>query len=248
MPEAATQYIPPPPPPPPPRPPRNYSWVKPVAIYGSIGGAILIGGYAVYTYFTGPTTEGISACQQAYKTALVDYGEQYQAMIKQNGGQPLTTQQETYLNGYQTAALNAISCMKKIANYSSSKVTSVVTSTITEVLVIFGLAVALPYAIKSYAQSINAIRNKFALQAADDGEIPTAEAQGLMDQTATATEAAAEAEVSAGLSEDEAAIAAAEASNDAALVAEIESYDTTIYSEEVADVLAQSDYFAELLA
>lgn len=238
----------------PPKPPKNYSWVKPVALWGSVAVAVGLGGYGVYTLLTNLTAnQGINACEANWKTAFTAYTNQYQTYYNANGHQPLTAEQEAALQPYVKQMNSAESCIQSLQNAN----TSAFWTTLTEIAVaavagttLYGFFRAYlnrpggPGTIQSGSEARNAARNSVVQEDADSGVIDSAQAVDNVtaNQTATQAEAATE-ETALG---DTADAQLAEAVGDESLVAQIQDFISLVVDETSYYATLAYDYFIAL--
>ena len=238
----------------PPNPPKNYSWVKPLAIWGSVGAAVVLGGYGIYTLLTNLTAnQGINACEADWQTAFKGYITEYTVYYNANGKKPLTAQQEANLQPYVTAMNNAETCIQKLQNANTTDFWN--SLTIIAVAAVAGTTLygffraylkrpGGPGTIQSGSEARNAARNSVVQEDADSGAIDAAEAADNVtaNQAATQEEAATE-EAALG---DAADAQLAEAAGDEALTAQIEDFVSLVVDETSYYATLAYDYFIDL--
>ena len=239
----------------PPRP-HDHSWVKPVAIYGSIGVAVVLVGYGIYQYIEGGSeAAAIAGCEAQWQEAYATYSADYQSFIKANGGAALTQQQTTSLQGYVTIMDNAETCMVNAGAAQTTAWTSFFTKVAYAIIAALG-AVAAFNAYLAYrggklsggAEARAAGRNALTKTALDNQEVSPDDAAGLFDQTSSTASAEASAEASSLSQTGNAAVAAAEAEGDTSAVESIQLWLTDVVDTLVVDVTLVYDWFVALLA
>lgn len=234
--------------------------VKAVAIYGGIGGAVLLGGYGIYkaltTVASGPAGAGIKGCQAQWTAAFQAYNAQYAAYIRQNGGKPLTVQQEQSLQQYVSIMNQAENCIASISNASTTAWKSILTDT-----ALAAVAGATIYAsFRAYLNSRGglltdgtearaAARNSTVQDMANNGEITADDAAANVEATQSelsSVEAPAEEEAVGSAASDVIATAEAEGASD--IVVEAQVFVTEIVDTVQEVLYAVYAYFVDLFA
>ncbi|HTT74241.1 MAG TPA: hypothetical protein VMG99_08915 [Thermoplasmata archaeon] len=244
---------------PPPRAPRDYSWVKPVVLYGGIAGGVILVGYGVYTVLNNVSQNqnqaALNSCAAQWQSAFDAYQTQYKSYVEANGGAALTSTQTANLQGYVSIMNQAEQCILTAGNAS----TSTWATTLTDIAIAAAVAVGAVAAFRAYlsyrgglvrsgSEARAAVKSAINQTEASSGSISTDDASGLNEQVASdgATEAAAE--QSALGTTASANLDAATAADDTSLVDSIQSFITTVIDTIVDAVTAVYDYFAALLA
>lgn len=238
--------------------PSKHAWIGKAALYGA--GAVAIGlvGYGIYSFLAGFSSgpgKSISDCESNWKTAYQGYIQQYDAFLKQNGGKPLSAQQEAALQPYVTAMNDAEGCLVSVANASTAGFWNAITYTALAVVGVTGAY----YAFRAYlnrpgsgflrngSEARAAYRNARAQADLDSGAISSEDAQAQVAATNDQVAAEADSESAALGNAAEGVEKSAVASGDSSLLVQAQEFVQEVVdtiSETLADVYA---WFADLV-
>ena len=240
--------------------PRDYSWVLPAAAGIGIVAGIGLVGYGVYQFISGAapnsgTKAAITQCGQQWQQAFVAYQKQYSYYLSQNGGQPLTQQQQQSLDPYVTIMNDAEQCSVNAANASTADWTAAITYmalgaivAASTVLIVRAYLQGRGGVLRNGSEARATVRNAEVQSRVDSGEmdVDTAKANISATQDAVSTEGSSEVDALTG--EADSISAEASATGDTSLVDSVSEFISEVIDTIQTTIIDVEIYFEALLA
>jgi len=226
------------------------------------GGAFIIilgiGAYKLVTSYSGRGPgQAAQKCEQEYQQELALYNQQYQGMIRQNNGQPLTQEQINSLQPIQQQLAQLQACINKNAEYNTKKVTATITNIAYAVCATFGAVAAFKAwlsrspsgGVSSASEAMQSTTSSITQTMAEGGEIEADEATTYVQQMYTnLNDFANSYEISYTYSGAQADLTDAEAAGDTSLIDAIQEFVAEIIDTIVSILEEIYEFFVALFA